>query len=283
MMAYVDYYIFGDRKRIFKNMIYQQPAFLTLLLLIVNFIYPLFYSISRGDNMYHGGDWVWIQHAVIALFYAYMLYFVIKNRKKTSKHIVNIFSIFLMLPVAGMILQNFYATLYVSWPAMALSVMVIYIFLETTTGEKDFLTKLYSRQSYEKYIHQFIEIKKPFEILLIDLDNFKSINDQFGHLRGDQILIEFSDILRSVFNPNKIVCRLAGDEFMIVIENEINIDRIINKVYDELGKSKADDIRNLRFSYGCSRHQEGMTIDELYTSVDIKMYKNKKQHQAKML
>jgi len=191
---------------------------------------------------------------------------------------VNIFIFFLLLPIIGVIAQTFYSRLYFAWSVMALSMMVIYIYLETTTGEKDYLTKLYSRKSYEQYIHQMIEIKKPFEVLLIDLDNFKAINDQFGHLRGDQILVEFSNVLIKVLFPNKIICRLAGDEFMVVIENEIDIQNVVVQIYEELGTAAAADIRDLRFSFGCQRFHVGMTVDELYTKVDNKMYENKKRN-----
>lgn len=279
MVSYVDYYIFNDRKRLTRRFGYFHPALLTLILLIVNIFYPIFFSISRIDNSYHGADLVWIQNVILGVMYLYMFYFVVKNRNKTLGYIVNIFIFFLLLPILGIIVQTFYSRLYYSWSAMALSMMVIYIYLETTTGEKDYLTKLYSRKSYEQYLHQLIEIKKPFEILLIDLDNFKAINDKSGHLRGDQVLIQFANSLVKVFAPNKIICRLAGDEFMVVIENEIDINKVVMQIYEELGTADEADIRDLRFSFGCQRFHEGMTVDELYTKVDNKMYENKKRNQ----
>lgn len=278
MLSYVDYYIFKDRKRIFRRLAYFHPALITLILLIINMFYPLYFSVNPVDNGYSSGTYVWLQNVVLGIMYLYMFYFLIRSSKRTFRYIVNIFIFFLLLPIIGVIAQTFYSRLYFAWSVMALSMMVIYIYLETTTGEKDYLTKLYSRKSYEQYIHQMIEIKKPFEVLLIDLDNFKAINDQFGHLRGDQILVEFSNVLIKVLFPNKIICRLAGDEFMVVIENEIDIQNVVVQIYEELGTAAAADIRDLRFSFGCQRFHVGMTVDELYTKVDNKMYENKKRN-----
>ncbi len=283
MMSYVDYYLFRDRDRIVKKLIYFYPTLVMLILLIINMFFPIFFSVDPLDNSYHGADLSWIQNVVLALMYLYMFYFLLKNRKKTFSYIVNIFIFFMMLPLIGVAVQTFSSRLYFSWTAMALAVLVIYIYMETTTGERDYLTKLYSRQSYEKYIYQLIEIKKPFEILLIDLDNFKIVNDQFGHLVGDQVLVEFANILVEVLYPNKIVSRLAGDEFMAVIENEINIEKVIKLIYEKLGESEETYLRDLRFSYGCQRFHEGMTTDELYTKVDDIMYKNKRSEQTKIL
>ena len=159
---------------------------------------------------------------------------------------------------------------------MSLGILIAYAFLETTTGEKDFLTQLYSRAIYEEYVKFLIEEKKTFQIVMIDLDGFKAINDKFGHHVGDQVLIEFSNILRSVFAGEKMISRLAGDEFIIVIQHTTQKDEVI--IQDIVSLCKASlivQVQTLQFSYGFQAHSEDLSFDELYIKVDHNMYLNK--------
>lgn len=77
----------------------------------------------------------------------------------------------------------------------------------------DFLTGLYNR----RYVYQFIEEKEgtPFTIYYIDLDNFKTINDRFGHSEGDRALTVTAEILKKSM-PDNVITRVGGDEFLIV-------------------------------------------------------------------
>ncbi|HPJ23523.1 MAG TPA: GGDEF domain-containing protein [Bacillota bacterium] len=275
MLSYVDYYIFKDRRRIFKRLYYFQPAALTLTLLIVNMFYPIFFSVNPQTHGYSNGDFYWISYVIIGAMYIYMFFFIIKYRKQTFAYVSRLFIFFFLLPIIGMIIQIFEPRLEFSWGMVTLAIFVVYVFLETTTGERDHLTKLYSRQSYEKYVNQLIETEKDFYIVLIDLDNFKGINDQHGHLKGDQVLVGFSRILEKVFHPNTMVSRLAGDEFMIVVENHMLIDDASHMIYNYIQKSDDPDLKQVKFSYGAKDYQKDMTIDQLYLSVDRKMYEHK--------
>ncbi|MCF7945002.1 MAG: GGDEF domain-containing protein, partial [Spirochaetia bacterium] len=154
---------------------------------------------------------------------------------------------------------------------------VAYAFLESTTGEKDFLTQLYSRASYEEYVKLLIEEKRPFMLMLIDLDGFKRINDTYGHFVGDQMLIEFSRILMHQFSSEKMISRLAGDEFVIVLEKHryVDEDAFIQEMVKQCRESTVPHVPQLKFSYGIQEYKQEMTFDELYIQVDHKMYMNK--------
>ncbi len=87
----------------------------------------------------------------------------------------------------------------------------------------DTLTKLNSRSSFNKKLHDLIICSQrrteKFSLLYIDLDNFKNINDSFGHDVGDKLLIEVADRLRTLSREDDFACRLGGDEFCILINN----------------------------------------------------------------
>ncbi len=277
MLSYVDYHIFKDPKRIYKKGFYQYLSIFTFFLLIFNLFYPIYFEIHPVRNSFSSGDFKELHYLVLASLYIYMIFFVIKNKNKLQLYVLTIFLVFFMLPIIGMIVQLFDSKLHFSWTSIVLGILVTYIFLESTSTEEDFLTKLYNRQSYDLYLQHLLESETPFGIILIDLNDFKIINDTYGHHQGDQMLIAFAKTLKKVFPKKALVSRLGGDEFIVVIESkETNVDHYIAKINHILEKNEDELIRKMTFSYGYQPYTERMTVDELYTTVDKKMYQYKK-------
>lgn len=95
----------------------------------------------------------------------------------------------------------------------------------------DALTNLANRRSFEKHLETRIGAGKTFCLIMIDLDEFKGVNDSFGHIAGDDLLKQFADELKSQFTGTELVCRLGGDEFIVVVagsadEAGARVDRI---------------------------------------------------------
>ena len=85
----------------------------------------------------------------------------------------------------------------------------------------DNLTGLYNRQGFRELIKNELYLAQkrglPLGVLMMDIDNFKSVNDRFGHLVGDQVLKGFADLFRSSLRGRDIACRLGGDEFTAIV------------------------------------------------------------------
>lgn len=280
MLSYIDYFIFREIKRIRKRLYYLHFALLTFVMLIINMIYPIYFSIDPTSNTFHTGDFSYIHMLIVTIMYIYMLLFLYAHRKKTFRYAINIFVYFLSLPIIGMIVQTINSRLNFAWTSIALGILVTHIFLESNSGEKDYLTKLYNRNSYEKYVLHLIDSSRPFSIGLIDLDGFKRINDEFGHLRGDQVLVSFSRVLEKSLSPNKLVFRLGGDEFVIIIENHLDFQSVKGQIDTNLLKSEDIGLTHVSYSIGWVDYESSMTIDELYILADKNMYKSKRKSQV---
>jgi diguanylate cyclase (GGDEF)-like protein len=85
----------------------------------------------------------------------------------------------------------------------------------------DQLTKLYNRRYFEDY---FTHLEKDGVVILLDIDHFKRVNDQYGHPSGDAVLIELADCLRNHFGDD-VICRYGGEEFAVLVEGG-NLDAV---------------------------------------------------------
>ena len=273
MLSYVKYYVEKDINIIYKHWFYMYPV-------ILNMFYPIYFKVDPITNTFSSGDYYFVHYLILVMMYIYMVVIGVKQRDKIDQKITTMFMIFFIIPFLAMVLQWFYIDIFFSWNSIVLGILVVYIFVESSNGEKDFLTAIYNRSSFEKYVNQLLEKQKDFKVLFMDLDKFKLINDTYGHLAGDKVLKEFAGILVKVAKKSKMVARLGGDEFMMVVEGNEGIKLIIKEIYDDLVATKDPILETLTFSYGAYTNPKDMTVDEIYASVDSEMYiyKNKNEH-----
>lgn len=162
--------------------------------------------------------------------------------------------------------------------------------LETTREEAqrltliDDLTGLYNRRGFFTLSEQQWKLadrkNKKLVLLYCDLDNLKTINDNYGHLMGDQALIAVAQLLKSTFRESDIIARMGGDEFAILaIEAEANGDRMINRLNEKLDElSESEDLHlPISLSSGYAHYDPGQpkSIEEVLGEADSQMYAQK--------
>lgn len=147
----------------------------------------------------------------------------------------------------------------------------------------DPLTKLFNRDIFRELVIEALKNSPERGILLIiDMDNFKLVNDQLGHPEGDEVLKCFARLIENYFNRNKdIVARLGGDEFAVYVGRDIEnreADAMLNKFialfHDTFDKSYPE--QKLSVSIGGSFVKtSGRAYEKLYLAADNAMYKTK--------
>lgn len=276
LMSYVDFRLFQDRKRIRAKLLYQHASILTLVILVVNIFVPLYFSIAPGANSYSSGPFKVFHYGVLGFLYGYFFLLVTMNRKRISRGETLIYQIFFSIPIAGMLLQLIDSRLHFSWTSIALGLLVIYVFLESTPSDEDYLTKLYNRNSFDTYMQHLIQENTAFGLMVFDLNDFKEINDRHGHEAGDETLISFAKALKQVFSHDGLAFRLGGDEFAVISETD-GIDDRVKIVRERLRQHENPLINEMRFSFGYTRHERGLTADEMSILADKKMYAQKRE------
>ncbi len=153
-------------------------------------------------------------------------------------------------------------------------------------SDKDFLTKLYNRKKFEEFLEYEIGRANrhgyKFCVVMVDLDNFKFINDTYGHPTGDLVLKEVSMVFDEALRNSDIVARIGGDEFAIILveTGEKGGIEIINKLKNSLADTDiAIPTGKVRVtaSFGLIEFpRQAKELNELMTGADIAMYKAKK-------
>jgi two-component system cell cycle response regulator len=153
----------------------------------------------------------------------------------------------------------------------------------------DELTGLYNRRGFFTLAEQELRIakrlRKSIFLFFLDIDNLKEINDQFGHIEGDMMILETSDILRRTFRQSDTIARIGGDEFAVVLNGAKTSDAEtvavrLQKNLDETNKTMRRGYR-LSLSIGMSFYdpENPRSIDELLSEADKSMYEQKKYKQ----
>ena len=199
-----------------------------------------------------------------------------------------VYIIMLLFPVPtliGNLLQMRFLGMTIVWICSALSLQMIFVNMQNNQLSRDMLTGLYNRrrtnQQIEWELSKLNDAKYKLFFIMIDVDKFKKINDEFGHLVGDQALIDVSNILRRSFKKRDFIGRFGGDEFIVIgrVKKESDINMLLEKmntVIDEENKKEKEYKLSLSVGFKIYGKGEKLTIDDVISSADKEMYEIKK-------
>ena len=147
-------------------------------------------------------------------------------------------------------------------------------------ANRDPLTGLYNRAAFERKMRQAVKSSRENicgTLMMVDIDNFKQINDRRGHIVGDKALQRMASILTSTFRQGDIICRLGGDEFLVFakgLSDRASISRRMNRL---LGSLRSDTDQPLVSSAGVTLvRQKDFQYTRCLQEVDIALYRSKK-------
>ncbi|MEG1027501.1 MAG: GGDEF domain-containing protein, partial [Oscillospiraceae bacterium] len=155
---------------------------------------------------------------------------------------------------------------------------------------RDSMTGLYNRMSFEKMVQDSLDksgINNTF--IMVDIDEFKGINDIFGHLAGDKVIITIADIIKNNFRSCDFICRMGGDEFAVFIANNLPKNITESKMKSLIDNFKDDlDIYGnkipVKISVGVLvNEQEIKDFKQLYTLADSTLYMAKHSGKNKFI
>ncbi len=148
-------------------------------------------------------------------------------------------------------------------------------------AQKDSLTQLYNSESCRIMTDRLLQTMDEDDIgafLMLDVDNFKAINDGYGHMKGDEVLLQVAEALKSNFRSQDIIARPGGDEFMAFIARINSVEILENRCRALLEAAKQIEFHpgmKLSVSIGVALAHRGQSYEELYQMADQALYQAK--------
>lgn len=145
----------------------------------------------------------------------------------------------------------------------------------------DQLTGISNRHKFEEiFTYQLRQIKrskKTFCLVLLDIDNFKAVNDTYGHLEGDKVLVMIADTIKGMRRESDFFARWGGEEFILLL-NHTNLDdsmRVIEKFRKSIESIHIDQVGTITASFGVTEYRENDLLDEMIKRADDALYQAK--------
>lgn len=152
-------------------------------------------------------------------------------------------------------------------------------------AERDLLTDLYNKMTISSLINDYLKLPRKEDqidvLIMLDADNYKSVNDTFGHVFGDKVLIDIADSLKACVKQNDLVGRIGGDEFMIFLKNvrkKDDVKSILERIVDGIHHTYAENDAEVTISASIGVAYvtpEISSFQTLYKLVDKALYKAK--------
>jgi diguanylate cyclase (GGDEF)-like protein len=183
-----------------------------------------------------------------------------------------------LFTLVGTCIQLLFPFIHLSWHCVTLTLFLLYILLLEFKGGFDTITEIYNRAAFEKAVKQLRD-KKMFSIIIMDINNFKEINDTYGHDYGDTVLREVAEVIRDSFDDNCNWYRIGGDEFCVIRRdaNQEKLEQQLKSMTNNLTKTRQNDSYLPTVSYGYSLFKGDKPLDfqKIFKEADDQMYNYK--------
>ena len=286
-LLYVHFQIFDSEEKTGK-LLYPMLAIFAVnaFLLILSGKYGWFYYIDSG-NIYHRGPLYLFTVSITFALLIVVFIIILANRRRIDKKHFYPLLLFAMPPFLSIILQVLFYGMSLMLNSVVLSLMILLLNIQNRSLNVDYLTGVFNRKKLANYLEARVSSRgsnKAFSAILIDLDDFKSINDRFGHDEGDEALEVCVKLLRSCLRANDIIARYGGDEFYVVLDisNRDDLETTVARIrdrFEEYDKSGTKPYKlSISMGYDIFDANGHMKIAEFNKHLDNLMYDNKRKN-----
>ena len=276
----VSRHIYGNVSR-FQCVLMTTISGFVFALLIANFFYPVVFRISE-TNVYSRGPLFMVNNLMEIAFMidGVIIYLIGRARSGGVKFfpvLQFVWPIFICV-----CLQNFFYGISTVWVGIAVGFTSLMLALQNENIFIDKLTRLFNRYYLDR-ISGTLKRSNKIAMMMIDMNGFKSINDNLGHSQGDDALFSMAEILRETVESHGTAVRYAGDEFVIVIntDNEQVAASYRDKIKQKLADFNKKRIKKYKLSASIGMgifDLKQNNLDEILEIIDKRMYEDKKAY-----
>lgn len=246
-----------------------------ILLLIITQFTGLFYYFD-DHNLYHRGNFYLLSQAIAVLGIALCLFMLISYRKNLDRIIFLSMMSFFVLPVLATIYQALTYGFSLQCLAIVISTQIMFV-MDTVEmnmrfhsqqaayekaryeAEHDGMTGLLNKEAGWKHMRKYFDRMDSHDeamLMFVDIDDFKTINDTYGHTVGDFWIREVASQLRHIYRQDDIICRYGGDEFIALIRNTASeqvLETTLGMFFQQLARTSEQHGQDVHCSVGVCR------------------------------
>lgn len=275
---------FGDIKpRVFTLL--SIPVAISLTIVFINPFTGYLYRITP-QNGYLQGTLFYINIGIAYFYFLLSNLIVFLNRRKINANYYRSIIAFTLPPFFGSIIQFSFGGLDLIWPCASISILIMYLGVLQDKLIFDYLTGLYNRIQLNEHIDTRLRqctAQRTFSGIMLDIDNFKYINDNFGHQEGDTALKKVAHILKKCVSGGDLAARSGGDEFVIILktDKEAELKKTAEKIRNAFSAfNLTSDFQyklDVSMGYDVYKYRSKMKRREFLHHIDSLMYQNKRK------
>ncbi len=263
-------------------------AILNGILVTYSVVFRLNWFFYFEDGIYHRGDYFLVRAAFLMIFICLLFVYAIAFKSCLMSEYKNTILFLPGFAFLGALLQVFLANLDTTYAGISLGCLILFFFYQSRDVNVDYLTGVLNRRGLDirmqEKVKSSISSGSDFYAIMMDIDNFKEINDKLGHDAGDKAIKTVASILEDTFGADAAIGRFGGDEFCVIIDGLPR--RVVTEKIDNVHGA----IANYRKRYGWPNnvdiscgfqnydHSSGMTAPQFQKLIDGLMYEEKQEH-----
>lgn len=279
---YEDLKLYKSKARVKRIYTYAFiPAIVLVAIALINMFLPIIFYLDE-NNVYHRLPFNYVFYMVDLGYVLFSIYIYKSYEKRYGKP--RFFPLFIMLSpiLLGCGIQVLFYGVSLIWVSMGVGLTAIYMSIQNEFSYQDKLTGLYNRAYLDYMLETSTREKKALGGIMIDVDYFKQINDNYGHSYGDEALIDVARVITFAKPDEAVAIRFAGDEFIVMLRsaNEKQMQSMVESIRDELKMFNETEERRykLSLSLGYSIYEPAHdSIDIFLKRMDDNMYEEKKE------
>jgi diguanylate cyclase (GGDEF)-like protein len=288
-IMYLDIQVFGNEGRLKKVLLPLGAIFLFNLALSVTAPIngQMFYL--DGHNLYHRGPWYYGMESIYYGCFIYSLIVILWHRRHIPREYFTPLLAFLIPPFIGAVLQMTFYGISLIWSSVSISILIVYISIQSRIVGTDYMTGLSNRRQLNRYLQNKIRSLQTdafLGALLIDIDGFKQINDTFGHKIGDRAIEITAMQLLKCFQNNAFIARYGGDEFVVLLNlaGDSDLETVIfdlRQHFEEYNKHSRESFEiNISVGGRIFGQESNLTTEIILDEIDRLMYREKKRKKS---
>lgn len=277
-ICYVDCKLLLNHKKTRINCILAAiPAGSIGLMALANLFFPVFFWVSE-TNDYYRTQLIFLPWLVVYGYMAWGAFQSYRYQRRADKRLFIPAMVFLIPIYLGSLIQLLFYGISLTWVSVALGLTYLYINLQNEQAYQDSLTGLYNRSYLLHYMDHVARKDLRITGIMLDVNDFKQINDTMGHAAGDAVLRATGGLLLQAARDNTVI-RYEGDEFFILVESvrQEEVQTVLDNIQRELEAYNDSNSGLPPFSFAIGTAEfDQQGISRFFHKMDMEMYEKKR-------